>query len=87
MQYEILLKREAEKGLDSIPEREYEAVAESVADLSRNPRPVKAKKLTSSELWRLRVGRYRVVYAIDDKSRTLTLVKVARRSEDTYKRL
>ncbi|MBE9477759.1 MAG: type II toxin-antitoxin system RelE/ParE family toxin, partial [Chloroflexi bacterium] len=38
-------------------------------------------------LWRIRVGRYRIVYAIDDESRMIIVVRVAWRSGDTYKRL
>jgi mRNA-degrading endonuclease RelE of RelBE toxin-antitoxin system len=38
-------------------------------------------------LWRIRVGRYRVLYAIDDKQGLVTVVGVARRAEDTYRRL
>ncbi|MBI4233701.1 MAG: type II toxin-antitoxin system RelE/ParE family toxin, partial [Chloroflexi bacterium] len=45
------------------------------------------KKLAESGLWRVRVGQYRIVYAIDDRFQLVTTVKVARRREDTYKGL
>ncbi|MBI2980491.1 MAG: type II toxin-antitoxin system RelE/ParE family toxin [Chloroflexi bacterium] len=51
------------------------------------PRPSGCKKLRGTDLWRLRVERYRVVYAIDDKARLVTVVKVASRREDTYQGL
>ncbi|MBE0480464.1 MAG: type II toxin-antitoxin system RelE/ParE family toxin [Dehalococcoidia bacterium] len=43
----------------------------------------RVKKLADSGLWRIRIGRYRIVYAIDDKDQQIIIVKVARRKEDT----
>jgi mRNA-degrading endonuclease RelE of RelBE toxin-antitoxin system len=44
-------------------------------------------KLRDSEFWRLRVGDLRVVYLVDDASRLVVVLKVARRSESTYRRV
>lgn len=41
-------------------------------------------KLTGSELWRIRVGVYRVIYAIDDAIRVVTVVDVGHR-RDVYR--
>jgi mRNA-degrading endonuclease RelE of RelBE toxin-antitoxin system len=43
------------------------------------------KKLAGSDLWRIRVGRYRVVYAIDDEARLVTVAHVVGRNEGTYR--
>ncbi len=87
MSYEIKLRRAAHKGLDTIPERDYEMVAKAICTLEENPRLPRVKKLPDSSLWRIRVGQYRIVYAINDEAQLLTIVGVARRKEDTYKRL
>ena len=87
MSYEVRLRRAAQKELDALSGRDYEGVAKAITALEQNPRPRRVKKLADSGLWRIRVGQYRVVYAIDDDSRLVTIVKVARRKEDTYKRL
>lgn len=87
MSYEVRLRRVAQKGLDAIPQKDYGAVAEAIFTLKGNPRPQKVKKLADSGLWRVRVGRYRIVYAIDDEARSVTIVRVARRKEDTYRGL
>ena len=87
MSYEVMLRRAAQKGLDALSERDYEIVAKAISTLEETPRPPRVKKLTDSGLWRIRVGRYRIVYAIDDTTRVVTLVRVARRREDTYKGL
>ncbi|HEY4711660.1 MAG TPA: type II toxin-antitoxin system RelE/ParE family toxin [Dehalococcoidia bacterium] len=87
MSYEVRLRRVAQKGLDALPEQDYCKVAEVIATLEGNPRPPRVKKLAESGLWRIRVGQYRMVYVIDDKAQLVTVVRVARRKEDTYKGL
>ncbi|MDP2953259.1 MAG: type II toxin-antitoxin system RelE/ParE family toxin [Chloroflexota bacterium] len=87
MSYEIRLRRSAQKGLDALPERDYETVAEVLSTLKENPRPPRVKKLADGGLWRIRVGQYRVAYVIDDRAQLVTIVRVARRREDTYKGL
>ena len=85
MRYEIKLRRVVQKGLDALPQRDYKIVARVISTLEENPRPPRVKKLADIGLWRIRVGKYRIVYAVDDKTRVITLVRVARRKEDTYK--
>lgn len=87
MGYEVTLRRAACEELDAVPDRNYQALANAISGLERNPRPRRVKKLGASGLWRIRVGRYRIVYAIDDEARCVTIVRVARRTEATYKRL
>jgi mRNA interferase RelE/StbE len=41
-------------------------------------------KLTGREGWRIRVGKYRVIYEIDDKERTITVLHVGLR-RDVYR--
>jgi mRNA interferase RelE/StbE len=85
--YKIELRRIAQKQLDVVGGRDYQAVARAISSLEQEPRPPRVKKLALSGLWRIRVGRYRVVYAIDDKQGLVTVVGVTKRAEDTYKRL
>lgn len=86
MSYEVRLRRTAQKELDSISGRDFEAIARAISTLEEDPRPPRVKKLADG-LWRIRVGQYRLVYAIDDSSRVITIVRIARRKEDTYKGL
>jgi len=85
--YEVILRRAAQKELDAIPAKDYETVAKAISALKENPRPLRVKKLAESGLWRVRVGQYRIVYAIDDEAQLVTIVRVARRKEDTYRGL
>ncbi len=87
MSYDVRLRREAQRNLDNLHGRDYEAIFGAVLSLGNQPRPDGVKKLRDSGLWRVRVGSFRIVYAIDDRARSVIVVRVARRSEDTYKGL
>ena len=87
MGYNIKIRSAAQKGLDSFTGKEYQAVAEAISALEETPRPPKVKKLADSGLWRVRVKKCRVIYAINDTAKEIIVVRIARRSEDTYKGL
>jgi mRNA interferase RelE/StbE len=87
MGYRVSLRRAAQKQLDDLAARDYEAVAKVISALEREPRPRRVKKLAESGLWRVRVGSLRVVYTIDDEAKMVVVVRVARRAEDTYRGL
>ncbi len=85
MAYDVKVHRNAQKQILSLPAEARLAIAQAIDQLAETPRPPGCKKLRGTELWRFRFGRYRVVYAIDDDAKVLTVVKVALRREDTYK--
>lgn len=87
MSYQVRLRRTVQKQLDKLAEHDYEMIAEIISVLEQESRPPGVKKLAGSGLWRIRVGRYRVVYSINDKEHLVIVVRVAGRTEDTYKRL
>ena len=87
MLYQINLRRAAQKQLDRLVGRDYQAVARVISSLAQQPRPPRVEKLAESGLWRVRTGTYRVIYSIDDRERSVVVVRVARRTEDTHKGL
>jgi mRNA interferase RelE/StbE len=87
MTYEIIVRRAARKQLDALPEDVYRRIDRAISGLQKLPRPPGVKKLADSGLWRVRVGNYRVVYAVDDAASLITVVRIARRNEDTYRRI
>lgn len=87
MSYRVKIRSAAQKDLNALVGQEYEAVAKAISALEKNPRPPRVKKLAESGLWRVRIKKCRVVYAINDTTKEIIVVRVARRSEDTYKRL
>ena len=82
--YRVELARPAEKELDRLPGSIVQRVIEAVRALRNNPRPRGAVKLRGEEgAYRIRVGRYRVIYEVDDEHR-LVLVSHVRHRKDAY---
>jgi mRNA interferase RelE/StbE len=71
--------------LDKLPTNYYQLIIKHLLDLEQNPRPFGCVKLAGSEnIYRIRVGVYRVVYKIEDGILTVEVVKVDHRS-NVYK--
>ncbi len=82
--YTVRLKRSAEKELERLPEEVFQRVVDALLRLETEPRPQGCKKLRGAEDYRVRVGAYRVLYAIDDASETVEVLAVAHR-RDVYR--
>jgi mRNA interferase RelE/StbE len=80
-----LLDKKVRRQLDRIREPDFSRIADAILALERTPRPPGCRKLRTVGGWRIRVGRWRVIYHIDDKKRLVTIVEVRRRREDTYR--
>jgi mRNA-degrading endonuclease RelE of RelBE toxin-antitoxin system len=87
MTYAVIIRPKVEKYLLHLSDPDYDAVTDSLESLSHTPRPRSAIKLEGSMLWRVRVRQLRIFYSIDDEQGVVRVVKIARRSEDTYKGL
>ncbi|MDD4859828.1 MAG: type II toxin-antitoxin system RelE/ParE family toxin [Dehalococcoidales bacterium] len=87
MSYQISIRHSAQKQLDKLSKQDFEPVSSVVSSLKREPRPVKVKKLAASGLWRIRIGKFRIVYSVDDSERKVIIIRIARRAENTYKEL
>lgn len=81
----VLIKPSAVKELEALPARERARVVSAIRRLSDVPRPPGCEKLSAQERYRIRQGRYRVLYAVDDTNPTLTVVKIGHR-RDVYRR-
>ena len=84
-QYLVLLRRDAQKQLDSIPGKDNEAIRKALHSLENEPKSHNVLKLTGAELWRLRVGKFHLIYSVDDRNKRIIVVKVSKRDENTYK--
>jgi mRNA interferase RelE/StbE len=83
--YLIIIKRPAEKELSKVPQRDAARIAMAIDALADNPRPAGVKKLEgSADLWRIRIGDYRVIYTIEDRIVTVTVVRIGQRG-DVYR--
>ena len=66
----------------SLPKSILQRVDSAILRLARDPSPPGLKKLNGAEeLYRIRVGDYRVVYQIEDKDLMILVVNVGNRRE------
>lgn len=77
--YKLFFKKSVQKDFDSIPKKDLKRILSRIESLSEDPRPHDCEKLTGQERYRLRQGRYRIVYSIQDDELTVWVVKVAHR--------
>jgi mRNA interferase RelE/StbE len=85
MAYQILIRRSAEKELADLPRDIQARIIDPIRQLSVDPRPPGCKKLSGLDsAWRIRIGNYRVVYAINDASQRVEIRAIAHR-RDVYR--
>ena len=85
--YTIKLERTVPKVLRRLPTDLRIRLARAIDDLAADPRPVDCKKLKGhDELYRIRVGQWRITYAIRDQQLLVLAVDVALRG-DAYRKL
>jgi mRNA interferase RelE/StbE len=84
MSHAVLILPRAQKELSELPDLAYARVRDAISSLSQDPRPPQCSKLTGREGWRIRVGDYRIVYKIDDDTKTVTVMHVGHR-RDVYR--
>ena len=77
----------AQRQLRRLPPADAARLRTPILALSLEPLPPGSAKLAGTDFWRLRFGDLRVVYLIDDDARLVLVLRVARRSESTYRRL
>ena len=75
-EYKVYFKESVEKDLKKILRR--------IAALAQTPRPAGHEKLTGQERYRVRQGRYRIVYSIQDEVLAVWIVRVGHR-KDVYR--
>jgi mRNA interferase RelE/StbE len=80
--YLIVVARSAQKDLDSLPSEVSSRISSKIEALASVPRPDGCSKLKGEQnSWRIRVGDYRVIYSVDDNTRTIDISKVRHRRE------
>jgi len=79
--YRVLIKPSAVKELETLPRKDRQRIAKKMRNLAADPRPAGCEKLSGQEQYRLRQGRYRIVYSISDRERNVVVVKIAHRRE------
>jgi len=78
--YRLLLKPSAVKDIEAIPlKRDRQRVVERISKLAEDPRPFGCEKISGQDKYRVRQGRYRILYSIEDQDLLVQVVKVGHR--------
>jgi mRNA interferase RelE/StbE len=78
--YSLRIKKSARKELESIATKaDRRRIIRRIDSLADNPRPPGALKLSGRDLYRIRQGRYRVVYTIEDSVLVVLVIKIGNR--------
>ena len=83
--YSVRLRsRRVQRELDAVSRNDIQRILAAIRALANAPRPARSVRLVGN-IYRIRVGRYRVIYQVDDGLRTVNIGGVRRRSEVTYR--
>jgi mRNA interferase RelE/StbE len=87
MEYRVLILPRAQRQIESLPRQTRTRIIGAIDTLEKNPRSLGTKKLKGTEdLYRLRVGDYRIIYAIQDDELLVIVVNAGHR-KDIYRGL
>ena len=81
-EFAVVFARSARKELQALDPPVALRVLKSIEALVSSPRPAGARKLEgATDLWRIRIGEWRVVYRIAERQRFVDIVAVRHRRE------
>jgi mRNA interferase RelE/StbE len=85
--YSVTFARSARRELERLPSSIGRRIFDRIEALTKAPRPPGVIKLQGSKnLWRMRVGDYRVIYSIDDDARAVDISAIRHR-RDAYRQV
>jgi mRNA interferase RelE/StbE len=85
--YSLRIKKSAVKELEAIPTKaDRRRIVKRIESLVEDARPAGAQKLSGHEHYRIRLGRYRILYAISDRELIIQVIRIADR-KSAYRNL
>ena len=79
-EWRIVMERQPEKTLRRLPQNLGRRIDRVILSLTDNPYPVGSKKLVGhNNLHRIRIGSWRIVYAIEDDQLIILVIRIAPR--------
>jgi mRNA interferase RelE/StbE len=84
--YRVLIKPSAAKEIEAVDQKkDRQRIVAEIRLLADDPRPPGCEKLAGEgDRYRIRVGRYRVIYLIGDRELLVVVVRVGHR-KDVYR--
>jgi|WetSurMetagenome_2_1015567.scaffolds.fasta_scaffold756703_2 mRNA interferase RelE/StbE len=84
MHYKVEILPGAFRALKKINTEYFIRIRNAIFGLGENPRPQGCKKLTGRKAWRIRIGNFRVIDEIQDKTLIVTVITIGDR-KDIYR--
>jgi mRNA interferase RelE/StbE len=82
IRWKIIIHRKTEKTLKHLRGEILARTREAIRSLAENPRPIGYKKMVGYEnLYRIRIGDWRIIYAIEDENLIVIVLEVAPRGK------
>ena len=82
MAYEVIVKPSAAKAIRKLDRTSQRRIVRLLDRLAEHPRPEGVVKMQGEEnLWRLRIGDYRLIYEIHDDRLVVLVLRVGHRRE------
>lgn len=79
--YTVVLSKKAQKVLDKLSDHIADPIFDAIANLEQNPKPIGYIKLKGRAGYRIRIGNYRVIYAIFDNELIIEIVTLGHRKD------
>ena len=79
--YELVFKKSVAKDLRRFPKEDVRRIMQRIRELADDPRPPGSEKLSGLERYRIRQGRYRIIYEVQDSRLVVLVVKVGHRRD------
>ena len=78
--WQIVMKRQPEKMLRRLPQNLGRRIDRAILSFVDDPQPANAKKMVGyDDLYRIRIGSWRVVYAIEGDRLIILVIRIAPR--------
>ncbi|MFH1017641.1 MAG: type II toxin-antitoxin system RelE/ParE family toxin [Pseudomonadota bacterium] len=85
--YVVEISRSAERQLKTINRKDQARIVQAILTLEINPLPIGVRKLSGYEdVYRIRVGTYRVIYNVEGRKLLIIVLKIGHR-KDVYRGL
>ena len=83
--WQLVVDRDVHKALQRFPKKDADRILSAIAEMATNPYSGDVSKMRGErEVWRRRVGPYRIFYEVLLPQRTVHIFRLVRRTSTTY---
>ncbi len=81
--YQVLVDHRVMKAIRNFPPKHLKQIKDALERLGVTPRPQDNQKLSRG--YRITTGEYRILYTVDDEAKVVTVYKIVKRNDYTYR--